>query len=308
MDKENYSTYITLDGHVEVQKYRYLYFMIVFIVYILIICSNSTIVYLIWKHQNLHEPMYIFIAALLLNSILFSTNIYPKLLTDLLSEQQITSYEGCLIQYFMFYTFNGSEFLLLAAMSYDRYVSICKPLQYPAIMRKSTVNILLASAWLLPAFQLVPLAAISASTQLCSFTLNVVFCNNSIYKLHCVWSRVITIYGLYVFLNVIVMPILFILFTYSKIFLITYQCSREVRKKAAETCLPHLLVLINLSFYSTFDVIIVRVESNITKTARLIMVLQMVLYHPLVNPIIYGLKMKEISKHLKKLLCQDNMN
>ncbi len=77
-------TYITLSGYVKVEKYRYVYFVIIFTIYILIICCNSTIVYLIVIHQNLHEPMYIFIAALLINSVLYSTIIYPKLLIDFL--------------------------------------------------------------------------------------------------------------------------------------------------------------------------------------------------------------------------------
>ncbi|XP_028249716.1 olfactory receptor 6N2-like [Parambassis ranga] len=308
MEEEYNVTYITLGGHVDVDKYGYLYFMIVFIVYVLILCSNSVIVYLIWIHQDLHEPMYIFIASLLLNSVLFSTNIYPKLLIDFLSEKQIISYQACILQYYIFYSLNGAEFLLLAAMAYDRYVSICKPLQYQRIMRKTTINILLAVAWLLPACQLVALAVISANQPLCSFTLNVVFCNNNIYKLHCVPSRAITVYGLCIFLNVIVMPILFILFTYAKIFKITYRSCKEVRNKAAQTCLPHLLVLINFSFYTTFDVVIVRVKSEIPKTTHLIVILQLILYHPLVNPIIYGLKMKEISKHLKRLFCQGKIN
>ncbi|XP_047455979.1 olfactory receptor 2AT4-like [Mugil cephalus] len=308
MDGEFNLTYITLEGHVEVQKYRYLCFMVVLIVYILIIWSNCTIVYLIWIHQNLHEPMYIFIAALLLNSVIFSTVIYPKLLIDFLSEQQIISYEGCLIQYFMFYALNGSEFLLLAAMAYDRYVSICKPLQYPAIMRKRTVRLLLAVAWLLPACQLLATTTMSANEKLCTFTLNVIFCNNSVYKLFCVWSDSITIYGLCIFVTVVVVPTVFILFTYAKIFIITNRSSREVRTKAARTCLPHLLVLMNYSIFTTFNVIIVRVESEIPKNVHFILTLQLILYHPLINPIIYGLKMTEISKHLKRLFSQDKVN
>ncbi|XP_028447294.1 olfactory receptor 6N2-like [Perca flavescens] len=308
MDSELNITYITLGGHVEVDKYRYLYFLMMFTVYFLIICSNSTIVYLIWLHQNLHEPMYIFIAALLLNSVLFSTNIYPKLLIDFISEKQVISYSACLFQCFLYYSLNGSEFLLLAAMSYDRYVSICKPLQYHTIMKKTTVRIFLGFAWFVPACQIAVPVSLSANTKLCNFTLKGIFCNNSIYKLHCVSSRELSVYGVIVLFNVSLLPVLFILFTYTKIFLITYQSHREVRMKAAQTCLPHLLVLISFSCFSTYDVIIVKLESEFPKTIRLIMTLQVILYHPLFNPIIYGLKMKEIYKHIKRLLCQRELN
>ncbi|XP_040918985.1 olfactory receptor 4E1-like [Toxotes jaculatrix] len=303
MDDELNVTYISLNGIVEVNKYRYVYFLIIFTVYILIIFSNSTIVYFIIIHRNLHEPMYIFIAALLINSILYSTNIYPKLLTDLLSEKQIISYSACVFQFFVYYSVGCSEFLLLSAMAYDRYVSICKPLQYPTIMRKTTVSILLLLAWIVPVLHNVVTAKLTAEAKLCNFTLNGIFCNNSIYQLQCVRSRFITIYGVVNLLDLAILPMLFIIFTYTKIFIISYRSCREVRKKAVETCLPHLLVLITFSCFSVYDISIARVESNFPKTARLIMTLQTIVYSSLFNPLIYGLKMKEISKHFRRLFC-----
>ncbi|XP_040913292.1 olfactory receptor 6N2-like [Toxotes jaculatrix] len=297
-------TYITLGGYVEVNKYRSLYFLIMFTVYVLIICSNSTIVCLIWIHKNLHEPMYMFIAALSLNSVLFSTVIYPKLFIDFISEKQIISYPACLLQWFIYYSLGASDFLLLAAMAYDRYVSICKPLQYPTIMRKAVISVLLLSAWLVPAAHVMVAVALAADRKLCHFSLNGIFCNNSVYQLHCVTSTVLSVYGLVVLFNVALLPVLFILFTYAKILIISYRSSRDVRTKAAQTCLPHLIVLISFSCLCAYDIIIARLESDVPKTARFIMTLQMILYHPLFNPIIYGLKMKEISKHIQRLFCQ----
>ncbi|XP_044071822.1 olfactory receptor 6N2-like [Siniperca chuatsi] len=307
MDDELNVTYVTLGGHVEVDKYRYVYFVIMFTVYILIICSNSTIVYLIWIHQSLHEPMYIFIAALLLNSVLLSTAIYPKLLIDFLSEKQIISYSACLFQFHIFYSLGGSEFLLLAAMAYDRYVSICKPLQYPTIMNKTTVTIFLVFAWILPASQVAVPAGLSVNKKLCSFILKGFFCNNTVYKLQCVVSRAQIIHDMVILLNVALLPVLFILFTYTRILVISYRSCREVRKKAAQTCLPHLIVLINFSCLCAYDVITVQLESDFPKTVRLIMSLQIVMYHPLFNPVIYGLKMKHIYKHLRRLFCPAKM-
>ncbi|XP_026231524.1 olfactory receptor 11A1-like [Anabas testudineus] len=303
MDDELNVTYITLNGYVDVQRFRYLYFLIMFTIYILIISFNVTIMCLIWIHKNLHEPMYIFIAALLLNSVLFSTTMYPKLLTDFLSEKQIISYSACLFQYFLYYTFSVSEFLLLAVMAFDRYVSICKPLQYPTIMKKTRVSSLLVLTWFVSACHVVIPAIVSAKTKLCHFTIKGIYCNNVIYELQCVESRVVTLYGVVALVDIVVLPVLFILFTYTKILLIAYRRGREVRKKTAETCLPHLLVLISFFSLSVYDISIARVESNLSSTARFIMTLQIVLYHPLFNPLIYGLKMKEIYKHLKRLFC-----
>ncbi|KAK2840408.1 hypothetical protein Q5P01_014148 [Channa striata] len=281
MDKKN-TTYLAFGGHVELQSYRYIYFAIMFTVYVLIICSNFTI------------PMYILIAALLLNSVLFSTNIYPKLLIDFLIRK--TDH--------IIFSLPLSEFLLLSAMSYDRYVSICKPLQYPTIMRKSILNVFLVFAWFVPACQTAVPIALNANNKLCRYVLEGIFCNNSANHLYCETSRALSIYGLVVLLNLALFPMIFVLFTYAKILIISYQRCGAFRKKAAQTCLPHLLVLINYSCLITYDIIIVRLESDFHKTARFVMTLQIITYNPLFNPIIYGLKMKEISKHLKRLFCQ----
>uniref|UniRef100_A0A8C6L862 Olfactory receptor n=1 Tax=Nothobranchius furzeri TaxID=105023 RepID=A0A8C6L862_NOTFU len=278
---------------------RYLFFAILFTIYVLIICSNSTIVYIIWKTQNLHEPMYIFIAALLFNCVVYATTVYPKLLIDFVSEKQIISYSACLFQFFMFYSVGGTEFLLLAAMAFDRYVSICKPLLYQTIMRKSTVNIILILVWFLPACHIAAETILSAETKICNINMKGIFCNNVFFSLHCVKSRALTVLGLVSLLDLVLLPMLFTFFTYAKIFLVLFQNGKIFRRKAAETCIPHLLVLINFSYLAAYDVAIARVESDVSKIAHFIMTLQIFLYHPLFNPFIYGLKMKDISKQLK---------
>uniref|UniRef100_A0A3P8TM75 Olfactory receptor n=1 Tax=Amphiprion percula TaxID=161767 RepID=A0A3P8TM75_AMPPE len=289
MNTESNVTCLTFGGHVEIDKYRYLYFAIMFTMYVLIICSNSTIVCLIVIRKSLHKPMYVFIA----------------LLIDFLSEKQMISYQACLFQVFLFYVSACTEFLLLSAMAFDRYVSICKPLQYPTIMGRRTVTTLLVLAWLVPACHIAVPVVRNANLKLCSFTLKGIFCNNAVQSLPCANSRALLVYGAAVMFNVTLLPMLLILFTYAKILMIAYRSCGEVKKKAAQTCLPHLFVLINYSCLLIYDLIIVRMESDFSQTARFVMTLQIVIYNPLLNPIIYGLKMKEISKHLTllKSLC-----
>nr|XP_061827877.1 olfactory receptor 10J4-like [Nerophis lumbriciformis] len=304
MDAEFNGTFITLGGFVDVDKYRYLYFVIFLTLYILILFTNGTIICLICIHRNLHEPMYIFIAALSLNSLLFSTAIYPKLCIDVLSKKQTISHSACMFQYCLYYSFAAADFLLLSAMAYDRYVSICQPLQYPTIMGKRTVIVLLTLAWFLPACEVVVATVVNSQQKLCDFTTRGIVCNNTIVKLHCVKSAFLTFYSLFVTMNVVVVPVMFILFTYTKIFIITYHRCAEVRKKAAETCFPHLMVLFIFLCLVLFDVVIARLESDLPKIVRLIMTLQIVVYNPLFNPIMYGVKMKEIWKHIKRLFCR----
>ncbi|XP_061917939.1 olfactory receptor 10J4-like [Entelurus aequoreus] len=301
MDAGFNGTFITLSGFVDLDKYRYLYFIILLTLYIFILCTNCTIMCLILIHRNLHEPMYIFIAALSLNSVLFSTVLYPKIFIDVLSQKQIISHSACMFQYFMCYCLGASDFLLLLAMSYDRYVSICKPLQYPTIMGKRTVAVLLTLAWFIPACHIAISMVMIANHKMCNSTLRSFFCNNSIYQLHCATSRVLSVWGLVILVNLGVIPVIFILFTYIKIFVITFILNScvEVRKKATETCLPHLMVLISFFLLCAFDIITARLESELQTGVRSIMTLIVFVYSPLFNPIIYGIKMKEISKHIK---------
>ncbi|XP_028992654.1 olfactory receptor 6N2-like [Betta splendens] len=298
MEEEPNRTYIILSAHADLHKYRFC-FRLVLTVYVLILCSNCTVVYLIWKQPDLHEPMYVFIAALLLNSVLLSTNIYPKLLLDFLSDTQVISHQACLLQFLLFYSFGYSEFLLLAAMAYDRYVSICRPLLYPSIMRRSTVSALLLAAWLAPAAQFVGLTVMISNQKLSSFTLRLIICNDSIYKLLSVrfHSCCVCVCRVFTLLSNAVLTMIFIVFTYTRILLICYSSSADVRRKAAHTCIPHLLVLSNFLFLGTFDVITARLDADFL-TAHLIMILD--LFNPLFNPIIYGLKMTEIHKYIKK--------
>eukprot|EP00066_Takifugu_rubripes_P026618 XP_011615884.1 PREDICTED: olfactory receptor 4M1 [Takifugu rubripes] len=249
-------TYITFDAYVEMQKYRYLYFVIMLSAFVTILYSNGTVVYVIYAHENLHQPMYVFIAALLVNSLLYSTAVYPKLLVDSLSDRQVITYPVCLFQWFMFYSFGGSEFLLLAVMAYDRYVAICKPLQYSAIMRRRTVGIFLAVSWFLPFCCNAAAVALSARQKLCRFSINGILCSSTVHSLHCQDSNhtlrvAMSAYGLVLLFHLVVLSLVLILFSYIRILLVSYQSSKEV-----------------------------------------------IMYHPLFNPFVYGLKMKEISKHL----------
>ncbi|CAN9498457.1 unnamed protein product [Ophioblennius macclurei] len=304
MESEPNVTYITIGGYVDLHQYRYLYFVCIFAVYISILLCNFTVVYLICKHRNLHEPMYIFIAALLLNTVVYSTNIYPKLLSDIITSNLVVPYSACLIQFFVFYTLACSEFLLLAVMSYDRYVSICKPLQYQVVMRTGTVCAFLAFAWSFSALLMMVPTALSADMKLCRFTLDSVICNNAMYNLHCDGSIARSVFGAVALVLTVLFPVLFIIFTYSRILVVSYRSCKEVRRKAAQTCLPHLLVLVSFSILCSYDVIIARLRFEMPRTLRMLMTMQAFLYHPLFNPLIYGLKMSEISKHLKRLLCR----
>ncbi|XP_057707616.1 olfactory receptor 1P1-like [Corythoichthys intestinalis] len=292
---------ITLGGYVDVDEYRYVYFLFLLTVYMFILCSNCTMICLIWIHRNLHEPMYIFIAALSLNSLFYSTAIYPKMLVDVLSHRQSISHSACMLQFFLFYTFGGSDFLLLSAMAYDRYASICKPMHYATTMSKINVTVLLALSWFLPACQIMTATLINVKLKMCRYVSTGIFCNNSVHKLYCMRSQMLSGFDLFIFFTLMVVPVQFILFTYMKIFIVVYRRCSRAREKAAETCLPHLVVLFSFCYLVVFDFTADHMEAEIPKRVRLVMMLQVVVYSPLFNPIIYGVKMKGIRIRIKQL-------
>ncbi|XP_072531070.1 olfactory receptor 6N2-like [Salminus brasiliensis] len=295
-------SYLLLEGHVELEKYRYVYFVISLTVYLMIICCNAVVIFIVLTDKRLHEPMYIFIVALLFNSLCGNTVIYPKLLNDFLSETPGISYEACLFQAFCIYTSAISEFTLLSAMAYDRYVSICKPLQYPTLINMQTVKKLLCICWAVPFFEIGILVILTYRLQLCKFKLDRIYCNNyAIVKLSCGDTTANNSYGLFISIIAVFPPVIFIIFSYVRILTVCLRNSKEFRRKALQTCFPHLFIFVSFSVTSCFEVINSRLERNVPHIVAMIMSIENLVIPPLINPVIYGLKMQEILKRIKTL-------
>ncbi|XP_077577592.1 olfactory receptor 6N2-like [Stigmatopora nigra] len=295
------TTTLVLSGFVDVEKYRYLYFWLWVLFYFLIVSSNCVIIYIVKINPSLHEPMYVFIAALSLNSILLSTTVYPKLMVDVLSHRQVATYSGCLLQVFVFYSLAAADLMLLSTMAYDRYVSICRPLRYATLMGKTRVCVFLILAWVLPACHVSVSIIIQSKQKLCGLVLEGIFCNTTIVKVHCSNPMSLFVWGFVVIANMAVFPMVFIIFTYVRIFRVAFRSRGEIRAKAVDTTLPHLMVLVMFTVFIVFDVMIGLLGINLTKILRLFLSMQILVYNPLFNPIIYGLKMKEIWKRIKRL-------
>ncbi|XP_076147537.1 olfactory receptor 8A1-like [Alosa pseudoharengus] len=130
--------------------YNPMYFLLVFILYILIITVNLTLILTVIMEKSLHEPMYIFLSNLCLNSLYGTVGFYPKFLLDLQSDTHTITYTLCLIQSYVIYTSVVCEITNITVMSYDRYVAICRPLQYHSILTPHAVLKLLVVAWAYP--------------------------------------------------------------------------------------------------------------------------------------------------------------
>ncbi|XP_070986584.1 olfactory receptor 1500-like [Oncorhynchus clarkii lewisi] len=127
---------------------KYLYFIILTVLYVSIVFANTVLIVVICMERILHEPMYIFLCSLCVNGLYGTAGFYPKLLLDLQSDVQVISYGGCFTQAYVIYTSVMCEISTLTVMSYDRYVAICRPLLYHTIVTSLTVRKLLLFSWL----------------------------------------------------------------------------------------------------------------------------------------------------------------
>ncbi|XP_026879164.2 putative gustatory receptor clone PTE03 [Electrophorus electricus] len=302
-------TYLSLAGHVQLQEYRYVYFISTLSIYIFIICCNTVVIYVIVKNKRLHEPMYIFIAALLLNSLFGAVALYPKLLIDLLSEHQVISYQACMLQAFCIYSYATVEFAVLSTMAFDRYVSICKPLQYATLVNMHTVKKILLFSWFVPFCVNSTLMILTCRLQLCKLKMNRIYCNNySIVKLSCGDITVNNSYGLFLLAIVVFPSLFFIVFSYIRILSVCLRNSKDFKRKAVQTCLPHILVVIIFSVLSCFEIINNRLEANISHIMTMIISVINLVIPPICNPIIYGMRMQEILNGIKSIMRKRKMS
>ncbi|KAM4832642.1 olfactory receptor 4F21-like [Urocitellus parryii] len=135
-----------LSGSWEIKVFLKLTFSFI---YLGIILGNLFIVFLVITDSHLHSPMYFLLANLSLSDVGLSSITVPKMVTDLLKEKKVISFQSCMAQIFVLHVLGGSEMVLLVAMALDRYVAICKPLHYLTIMSPRMCSLLLSGAWLI---------------------------------------------------------------------------------------------------------------------------------------------------------------
>ncbi|XP_072247927.1 olfactory receptor 11A1-like [Leuresthes tenuis] len=297
-------SYFTLSAYFDVGLFRYLYFMIILSLYILIISSNVLLIVVISVNRSLHEPMNMFLCSLFVNELYGSSGLFPFLLIQILSDLHTVSAPLCFLQIFCVYTYVSVEIFNLAVMSYDRYLAICYPLLYNTLMTSEKVAMLIALTWFLPFLAIVVLIALSASLKLCGNIIDRVYCGNySIVKLSCSDISVNNIYGLvYTFISFIG-PLILILYTYTKILIICFSGSKQTRQKALRTCTPHLASILNFWFGCSFQILQSRFDSSrVPALLGIFLSLYFLTCQPLFNPVLYGLKMNKIRDACKRLL------
>uniref|UniRef100_A0A8D0CQC2 Olfactory receptor n=1 Tax=Sander lucioperca TaxID=283035 RepID=A0A8D0CQC2_SANLU len=290
-------SFFTLSAYFDTGVFKYLYFIIIISLYIVIICTNLLLIVVICKNRSLHEPMYLFLCSLFVNELYGSTGLFPFLLVQILSDIHTVSASLCFMQIFCLYTYGLTEFWTLAVMSYDRYLAICYPLQYHTRMTSKKIAVLIALTWLYSFLvHILIVFGLTAPLQLCGNIINKVYCDNYyVVKLACSDTTANNIFGLVHMFTVIFALIILILFSYMRILKVCFSGSKQTRQKALSTCTPHLFSLLNFSFGAFFEIMQSRFNMNyLPNMLRIFLSLYWLTFQPLINPLLYGLKMSKI--------------
>ncbi|XP_035240390.1 olfactory receptor 2G3-like [Anguilla anguilla] len=293
-----------LQGLHETVSSKHTYFILILLVYLFTVLANLTLIVTIILEKTLHEPMLIFVCNLCVNGILGASIFYPKILVDLSSDFSVTSYEACLCQIFFLYTYVFCEYTTLAIMAYDRYIAICKPLNYHSIITPRKVMQLLLFTWLSSICESVVVAALVARLPLCGFKIEKIYCTAwAVVKLSCVDTTINNIYG-YILIVFHVSEAVLIVISYIHIVRACVRSPKE-RSKFMQTCLPHLIALTNNFVALGFDLMYTRYgPTDRLQALRNFMSLDYLIIPPLLNPLIYGLRLNQIRRKVFRLCSQ----
>ncbi|XP_070771422.1 olfactory receptor 10A6-like [Enoplosus armatus] len=295
-----------LSMYTNIGNLKYLYFTLAMLFYISVLFANAVLIVIIYVDRNLHEPMYLFLCSLFVNEIYGSTSLLPCLMVHILSETHEISAFYCFLQIFNIHTYVAIEFGTLTIMAYDRYICICKPLHYNVIITKRKVQKVILVIWTVCFVEVGVLLSFTIRLQFCGTVVNKVHCENHlVVELSCSLDRTVSylhdlVFGL---IFTVAAPLIYISFTYVNIFVVCLKASRETKIKSFETCTPHLVSLFSFVFACFYSLVSQRFDmSFVPLELRVILSMYVLIIQPLLNPVIYGLKLSKIRHAFSKFV------
>ncbi|XP_043828038.1 olfactory receptor 10Q1-like [Dromiciops gliroides] len=283
-------------------KIQVLLFCFFLLLYIMILCGNSAIIAVVCAYSSLHTPMYFFLSNLSSLEICYTTTTVPLMLSNIFGAQKPISLAGCGAQMLFFLTFGGADCFLLAVIAYDRYVAICHPLHYTLIMTKELcMQMVVGSLGLSIVFTL-PLTALVCSLPFCGHRqeINHFLCDAPpVLRLACGDTHIHQAVLYVVSIFVLTIPFLLICISYIFIAITILRIhSAEGRQRAFSTCSSHLTVV--LLQYGCCSLVYLRPRSSTSEDEDRQLALVYTFVIPLLNPLIYTLRNKDVKEALKK--------
>ncbi|KFQ70406.1 Olfactory receptor 1020, partial [Phaethon lepturus] len=302
-DNTTPSTDFVLLGISDVPTLQNLLFLLLLMIYLVTMVGNILIVVLVVADQRLHTPMYFFLGNLSSLETCYSSTILPRLLASFLTGNSTISAHGCMAQFYFFASFATTECYLLAAMSYDRYLAICQPLLYASLMTWKVSLHLAAASWLWGSLLLVVVTITLSQLQFCGpRAIDHFFCDfTPLLELTCSDTRVLKLSTLLLCVLDLIFPFLFTLASYLCIIAAILRIpSSTGRQKAFSTCSSHLTVV--TVFYGTLFVVYMLPRTTPLRQLNKLFSFFYTILTPLVNPLIYSLRNRDVKEAIRKLL------
>ncbi|XP_063295440.1 olfactory receptor 12D1-like [Pelobates fuscus] len=308
MGKLNWTTVdcFILLGITDAPQLQTLLFITFLIFYIFSFVGNLSIVTVVITDRSLHIPMYFFLGNLSFLDFFYSSTTVPKMLAGLLMDDKVISFQGCMAQLHIFHFLGSTEATLLTAMSYDRYLAICIPLRYHALMARTACIQLATVCWLIGYIYSLTHTILTSMLPFCKMNkVTHFYCDiKPLLKLACTDTSLneslVSILTGFVALCTFVLIIISYVFIGSHILKLS---SSQSRQKAISTCSSHLTVVF-LYFGTAFCTYLRPATQDSLEQDRMTAVLFTVIT-PALNPLIYAMRNKDVKVALRKLNFKD---
>ncbi|XP_040347787.1 olfactory receptor 6C75 [Herpailurus yagouaroundi] len=284
-------------------QWQVVLFVFLLATYMLSVTGNLIIVTLTLSDAHLQTPMYFFLRNFSFLEISFTSVCIPRFLVTFVTRDRTISYNACVTQLFFFIFLGVTEFYLLAAMSYDRYVAICKPLHYMTIMSSRVCTLLVFSSWLAGFLIIFPPILLLLQLDFCaSNVIDHFICDASpILQLSCTNTRFLELMAFFLAVVTLMVTLTLVILSYTYIIRTILRIpSTSQRKKAFSTCSSHMIV-VSLSYGSCIFMYIKPSARERVTLSKGVAVLNTSVA-PLLNPFIYTLRNQQVKQAFKNVV------
>nr|XP_028560657.1 olfactory receptor 6M1-like [Podarcis muralis] len=293
--------FLSFPAHREVQIFS---FVVLLFTYLLTLMGNVVILSIIWTDLRLHTPMYFFLSNLSFLDILFTTVIAPKMLSSLLAEKKTILFTGCITQTYFYFFLGTVEFILLAVMSFDRYVAICHPLRYTIIMNEHVCFLLVLGCWVGAFLSVLCPTVVVSRLPYCRHNINHFFCDIApLLEVACVDTHFIELLNFLLSSLVVLSSLVLTVVSYSYIISTILKIpSVQGRQKAFSTCASHITVV--TIAYGSSIFMYVRPNQSYSLALDKVAAILTTVVTPLLNPFIYSLRNEKVKEVLREALSR----
>ncbi|XP_065267367.1 olfactory receptor 52M1-like [Emys orbicularis] len=275
-----------------------------FTMYAIAILGNFTILFIVKMEPSLHGPMYYFLCMLAVSDLILCTSILPKTLSIFWFNSKEINFSACLTQMYFIHCFLLMDSGILVAMALDRYVAICDPLRHSTTLTNSVVAKISLAVVLRSGLLVLPYLLLAKRWPYCRT--NIIphtHCEHmAVVKLACADTRVSSYYGLFVIFCVIILDVFFIAVSYTQILRAIFGLpTKDARLKTFGTCGSHLCAILAFYIPGLFSSLTYRFGQNVPLHFHVLMANMYLLVPSMLNPIIYGVKTKQIRDRLLQL-------